>query len=277
MVMSARELYSSIVAAIDRLLEKKYGPYADMEKVLEERFELREQVLNYLSTNPIASKVFLCKGRGFVDDGLLKILLDKGYTNRVIAAFFNVTPHAVSCHRVKVTGVRGHRIRGPVQVSDSLPPSLRTAAELYAKGLPVKEIAEKMGIKVKSVRHYIHLARHPEVYKKKYYRRKLRINSRPKLKFSVGSRPRKNGARLWLQDVFRRHDLYGRVVYFNTSEERIDFLVKVFSGETFSGSRKHGLTRWLREENMMSWEEVKEFYSILQQNSPIIYSPAKVG
>ena len=59
--MSARELYSSIVAAVDRLLEKKYGPYADMEKVLEERFELREQVLNYLSINPLASKVFACK------------------------------------------------------------------------------------------------------------------------------------------------------------------------------------------------------------------------
>jgi hypothetical protein len=42
------------------------------------------------------------------------------------------------------------------------------------------------------------------------------------------------------------------------------------------GAKAHGLTRWLREENMMSWEEVKEFYSILQ-NSPIIYSPTKVG
>jgi DNA-binding NarL/FixJ family response regulator len=65
----------------------------------------------------------------------------------VIAAFFNVTPHAVSRHRVKVTGVRGHRIRGPIQASSSLPSRIRTAAELYAKGLPVKEIAEKMGIK----------------------------------------------------------------------------------------------------------------------------------
>jgi len=275
--MSARELYSSIVAAVDRLLEKKYGPYADMEKVLEERFELREQVLNYLSTNPLASKVFACKGRRLVDNGLLKILLDRGYTNRLIAAFFNVTTHTVSRHRVRVTGVRGRRIRGPIQVSSSLPPSVRTAAELYAKGLPVKEIAEKMGIGVKSVRHYIHLARHPEVYKNKFYRRKIvRIDTRPSLRFSVGTRPRKNGARLWLQDVFRRHGLNGKVVHFNTNEERISFLLTMFSGETISGPRKHGLTRWLREENMMSWEEVKEFYSILQQNSPIIYSSAKV-
>jgi DNA-binding CsgD family transcriptional regulator len=271
--MSARELYSSIVAAVDRLLEKKYGPYADMEKVLEERFELREQVLNYLSANPLASKAFLCKGRRLVDNGLLKMLLDRGYTNRLIAAFFNVTTHTVSRHRVKVTGVRGHRIRGPIQVSSSLPPSLRTAAELYAKGLPVKEIAEKMGIGVKSVRHYIHLARHPEVYKKKFYRRKIvRIDTRPSLRFSVGTRPRKNGARLWLQDVFRRNALYGRVVYFNTIEERIDFLIKVFSGETLSGPRKHGLTRWLKEENLMSKGEVNAFYQKLLQKPPLICS-----
>ena len=98
--MSARELYSSIVAAVDRLLEKKYGPYADMEKVLEERFELREQVLNYLSANPLASKVFACKGRRLVDNGLLKMLLDRGYTNRVIAAFFNVTTGIKMAYKV---------------------------------------------------------------------------------------------------------------------------------------------------------------------------------
>jgi len=275
-MMSAKEVYSNIVAAVDRLLEKEYGVYADMEKILEERFSLRELILNYLSTNPIASKTFVSGGRKTVDRGLLKILLDRGYSNKAVAAFFQVKYYTVARHRVEVTGVRRFRARGPVPVSDSLPPRVRTAAELYARGMPVKEIAEKMGISGKSVRLYIYVARHPKVYKNKVYRRREREGNRLSLRFCVGSRPRKNGARLWLQNVFRKHGLYGRKVYFSSSEERINFLATIFSGETFSGPRKHGLTRWLREENLLSKNEVDVFYQKISQNSPLICSPPQV-
>ena len=134
--------------------------------------------------------------------------------------------------------------------------------------MPVEEIAERMKVKEGMVRHYVFVARHFDKLKYAKSSRRRKKNDASSLRFYVGKRPRKNGGRLWLQNVFRKHDLYGRKVSFKSKEERIRFLLAVFSKKEISGPRKHVLTRWLREENMLSKEEVEEFYRMLQQNSP---------
>ncbi|MGB9622491.1 MAG: sigma factor-like helix-turn-helix DNA-binding protein [Candidatus Bathyarchaeia archaeon] len=267
--MAAKEKFCKIVSAVDRLLETKYGLMFNVEDTMEERFSLREKVIDYLNFNPEAAK-FLegSRGREKVDDGLLKTLFNMGYSDREIAAFFNVCMETVMRRRRRIGLVRGRR--DPVHVPENivLPPKVKDVVEAYNMGMSVKEIAAKFNVKANTVRFYTRLARKAEEAGEFYWRKPTRSeDARVKISFYIGSRSRRNGGRLWLQKVFQSHGVAGRKMCFNSVQERNFFLLNLFRGEDVRGARKHALTRWLKEENMFSKDEVERFYWSLFNSS----------
>jgi len=166
-------------------------------------------------------------------------------------------------------GLRHKKARAPIEVSSGLNPTVRTIVEYYNSGLPVKKIAEKLGYSVNTIEAYLYRARHPEKVREenlkrleRFWQKNFEKRFKPSLTFNIPGTGRRSECRIWLLDIFSNKRLQNRKIYFNTSEERINFLVQLFSGQNIEGRRKAILTMWLKD-NFLTQEEIENFYSRL--------------
>jgi len=83
----------------------------------------------------------------------------------------------------------------------SLPPRVREAMMLREEGLSYREIAERMGIKAKTVSHYLYYARHPEKVTKYYREHKEEIRQRRR----KWVRRHREKVREWSRRYYREH------------------------------------------------------------------------
>jgi DNA-binding CsgD family transcriptional regulator len=159
------------------------------------------------------------------------------------------------------------RTRAPIEVSSGLNQTIKTIVEYYNSGVPVKKIAEKMGYSVNTVEAYLYRARHPDKVREenlrrleKFWQRNFEKRFKPSLTFNIPGTGRRSECRIWLLDLFANKRLQNRKLYFNTPEERINFLIQLFNGQNIEGRRKAILTMWLKD-NFLTQEEIEKFYS----------------
>lgn len=158
------------------------------------------------------------------------------------------------------------RARTLIEVSNILNPTLRTIVEYYNNGMPVKEIAKKLGFSVNTIDAYLYKARHPEKVKEgnlkrleKFWQKNFEKRLKPSLIFNIPGTGRRSECRIWLLNLFANKKLRNRKIYFNTQEERISFLTQLFIGQNIEGRRKAILTIWLKD-NFLTPEEIEKFY-----------------
>ncbi|MEM4176137.1 MAG: sigma factor-like helix-turn-helix DNA-binding protein [Nitrososphaeria archaeon] len=164
-------------------------------------------------------------------------------------------------------GLKHRRARSPIEVNSIINPTLRTIVEYYNSGMPVKKIAEKLGYSVNTIEAYLYKARHPEKVREgnlkrleKFWQKNFEKRFKPSLTFNIPGTGRKSECRIWLLDLFANKNLQNRKIYFNTPEERINFLTQLFRGQNIEGRRKAILTMWLKD-NFLKPEEIEKFYS----------------
>lgn len=247
-------MLSGISERLERLWNVMFDGQGD-RGVWEEKAATTELLMNYLRDNVDVLKKLGDGGGGKVDDGILGILFNRGYSDEAIAAFFGVSRHTIIKRRrlLKLKRVRWK----PVEAAAGLPPYVLESVDAYNRLKSVKLAAKELGKSDKTVCKHLYFARHPE----KYFERRRRP-SKPSLYFVVSNGCRNTEGR-WLVNVFRKHAIHRRRIFFDSGEERIRFLLTLFDGEDVNRVRKRVLTRWLKEINMLEDSEVKIFYEKL--------------
>ncbi|MEM3385581.1 MAG: hypothetical protein QXE78_08650 [Nitrososphaeria archaeon] len=96
--MMLEHMLSGISERLERLWNVMFDGRGD-RGVWEEKAATAELLMNYLRANVDVLKKLGDGGRGKVDDGILGILFNRGYSDEAIASFFGVSRYAVAKHR----------------------------------------------------------------------------------------------------------------------------------------------------------------------------------
>ncbi|MEM3958475.1 MAG: hypothetical protein QXO47_09790 [Thermoproteota archaeon] len=83
----------------------------DEEKVSEEKLVAAELLLNYVGSNLNVLRRLEGDGGRKVDDRILRILFNRGYSDEEIASFFGVSRYAVAKHRCMLNLRSGFEVK----------------------------------------------------------------------------------------------------------------------------------------------------------------------